>query len=610
MTKSPPDAGAPAEASSLALQALDAQVRLLPYALAFFGLALPLFLFVAAFATNRAWLGLSLGLYALNWTLFYAAMDWLKRESSAGRDGVRRGRVQRVAGVLWGMAIAQTAWFSLGAGPVSELLLILCAGASAAVIFFSAPSLAALLVTGPLAAAGPVVALLSRAETRHTGLIALSGEALALAFALILNRHLRSVFALAVEREALIAEREAALARAEALARSKSDLVATLSHEIRNGLVGVSHLLASAVGTDGRSAPSREQLKASLAAARDLTQVLDATLDSEDAEAGRLPVLLAPFDAAGLARDIVRQTRPAAAAKGLELSVQVDEILLDGARGAALADAARTRQILGHLIANAVNYTVRGRVEVAVRRIAPDRIRFEVIDSGPGLSTEELALAFTPFARVERTGAGVSGAGLGLSFSRRLAGLMRGAVAAESAPGVGSRFWLDLPFDPDATARDAPVCAEGERALKVMIIADDALGAAMLRASLESLGHRVLHAQDGARALDLLGVGDVDLIMMDARLADPCAPSTARRLRARAAPGGIPPLVAVIGGDAAEAQALREAGVDAVLRKPATTAAVARILADAHATSPRRPKAQAGARRLAAAQPHVALQTS
>jgi CheY-like chemotaxis protein len=164
---------------------------------------------------------------------------------------------------------------------------------------------------------------------------------------------------------------------------------------------------------------------------------------------------------------------------------------------------------------------------------------------------------------------------------------MEGEVAAHSAPGVGSRFWLELPFDAAAAAVAPPRDRDGERALKVMIVDEDALGAAMLRASLESLGHRVLHAQDGARAIDLLNVGEVDLIMLDGRLAAPTAPETARRLRARATAGG-PPLVAVIGGDAAEAQAMLEAGADAELRKPATVAAVARILADAQAKSPAR----------------------
>ena len=97
----------------------------------------------------------------------------------------------------------------------------------------------------------------------------------------------------------------------------------------------------------------------------------------------------------------------------------------------------------------------------------------------------------------ERVGLGVSGAGLGLSLSRELARLMDGDVDAESAIGVGSRFWLELPFDAAATAMDAvddlddvaPVAsAAAMRSLRVLLVEDDALGAAMMRAILEQLG--------------------------------------------------------------------------------------------------------------------------
>jgi signal transduction histidine kinase/CheY-like chemotaxis protein len=578
----------PSGPDALRLQALDAQVRLLPYALAFFALCLPIFLAVAAFAANRAWLGLSMGLYALNWTLFYAASDWRRRAPEAALDPALRSRVQMTAGALWAIAIAQTAWFSLGAGPVSEILLILCAGAAAGVIFFTSPCLEALLVVGPAAAAGPVSALLSRPDTHHTGMIALSGEALALAFALILNRHLREHFALTLEREALMAERGAALDQASALARSKSDLVATLSHEIRNGLTGVAHVLAGAVGVGPRGGPSREQVRAGLDAVRDLACVLDATLDSERAEAGALQVAAAPLDLATLARDLAQTHRPAAAAKGLELDLRLDEMLAPGssAPGAAIGDAERVRQILDQMIGNAVKYTLRGRVEITLTLSRPDRARIDVVDTGPGLSAAELDQAFTPFGRVGRTGAGVPGAGLGLSLSRRLAILMGGSLDAESAPGVGSRFWLDLPWDPSATAAPTPRLVETPGALRVLTVDHNTLSAAMLRSALESLGHRVLHAQDGERALELLQLGELDLVLIDARLQAPSAPETARRLRGCPAGAGLP-LIAVISGDAAEAEALQTAGADAILRKPATVAGVARVIADARAASTR-----------------------
>ena len=566
---------------AIARQALDAQVRMLPYALAFFGLCLPIFAATAAYAPNAVRLLICLGVYGFNWAVFYGIVDWLKRAPEAASDLPRRTAMQIGGGLLWAIAVLQTSYFALGAGPYAETLLVLCAGAAAGVIFFSAPSLPSLLLVGPVAAAGPIIGLRSNPETAWTGLLVLCGSALALALALILNRHLREHFMLNLERDGLIEDRELALREARRLAKSKSDIVATLSHEIRNGLSGVAHVLAGALGAGSRGAPSREQLKAALHAARDLVDVLDATLDSETAESGKLVVNAKAVDAARLVHDMVLLHRPTAAAKGLEITAQVDPA---AAQGAVIADGARLRQILNNLVGNAVKYTLRGRIEVCATMTGPDRVRFEVADTGPGLSADELAQAFEPFTRVSRTGAGVPGAGLGLSLSRSLANLMDGSLTAESAPGVGSRFKLELPFDPKAAAID--VLSEGAtegsaRALRVLIAEDDALNAAMLRAVLEQLGHRVLHAQDGRRALELLKVSEIDLVMLDGRMPGMDGPACARSIRALDGAASELPVVAVIGGDLDEAQAMTEAGCDAVLRKPVSVSAVARAVADA-----------------------------
>jgi CheY-like chemotaxis protein len=115
----------------------------------------------------------------------------------------------------------------------------------------------------------------------------------------------------------------------------------------------------------------------------------------------------------------------------------------------------------------------------------------------------------------------------------------------------------------------------------VLIVEDDQLQAAMLRAVLEQLGHRVLHAQDGRRALDLLRLGELDLVLLDGRMPGLDGPETARALRQLGEPAGAVPVVAVIGGDAEDAQAMLDAGADCVLRKPVTVAGVARAVADA-----------------------------
>jgi signal transduction histidine kinase/CheY-like chemotaxis protein len=581
-------------------QALDAQVRLLPYALGFFGICLPVFVMLGVHARNSSWLGVCLGVYGFIWALFYLVVDWLKKTPGAAENVRLRVRIQMAGALLWAIALIQTSFFAAGSGPIlAEPMLVLCAGAAAGVIFFASPSLPSLLLISPVAAAAPIMILKSNPHTAYTGDLVMSGLFLTMALNLILNRHLRDHFLLSLEREGLIEDRETALKDARRLAKSKSDIVATLSHEIRNGLSGVAHVLAGALGAGSRGAPSREQLKAALNAAHDLADVLDATLDSETAEAGTLSVNKRPIDAARLVNELVLLHRPTATTKGVEMCAHVDDSLA-GARGAAIGDSARVRQVLNNLVCNAVKYTVRGRIEVRGLLVAPDRVRLEVADSGPGLSADELKLAFEPFARVERTGAGVPGAGLGLSLSRQLAALMGGEVSADSAPGVGSRFWLDLPFDPEAKIEEAPIPLRepSARPMRVLVVEDDGLNAAMLRAVLEQLGHRVLHAQDGRRAIDLLKGSEFDLVMLDGRMPGMDGPDTAREIRALDSAACELPVVAVIGGDADEAQSMMEAGADTVLRKPVTVASVARAVADAaarHANGRTRPVATSAA---------------
>jgi len=476
------------------------------------------------------------------------------------------------------------------AGPARDTLLLMAVGAAVICLFFTTPSLPSLLIVGPTAMAGPLAALLATPESTGLAKVAWGAFAIAGALSLILNQNLRQQFSLAADRERLAEERAESLEHAERLAKSKSDLIATLSHEIRNGLTGVAHVLAAAAGHGGRAAPSREQLGAALSAANDLIAVLNATLDTETAEAGRLSVDSAPFDPVRMVRELAGVIRPQASAKGLELQVFIEPELEGRPAGAAVADAARVRQVLQNLFSNAVKYTVRGRIEARVER-RDGRLVISIADTGPGLSPEEMSEAFEPFRRVARTGAGLPGAGLGLSLSRQLVKLMGAELTADSAVGVGSCFSLVLAYDetalldvpggePQAAARPAPVSMA---ALKVLMAEDDGLSAAMLRTILEQLGHQVVHAQNGRRAIDLTRAIGFDLVMVDGRMPQMDGRDIIAAIRKLPGAPGQTPIVAVIGGEGDEATQCLEAGANAVMRKPPNVASVARAVAEATA---------------------------
>lgn len=572
------------QARQVEMLALDAQSSLLPYALVFFAFSLPIFIWTAMVAQNAFWLSALFIQFAVNWAAFYFVVAWMRERPDVACDVAARLRIHVFGGLLWAAAVGQLAAFALGAGPAREPLLLMAIGAAIVCLFFSSPSLTILLIVGPVAAAPPLIGLFMTPDSSRTAASAWAAVALALALSLIMNRTLRRQFAMTAEREQLVSERAQALAEAKLLARSKSDILATLSHEIRNGLTGVSHVLAAATGGVGRSAPSRDQLSAALGASNDLLGVLNATLDSESAQNGRLRLDCKPFDIIRLIRQVALLARPDAAAKGLELVVHIDNELETQA-GAVVADPLRVRQILSNLLGNAVKYTVRGRIEVRIQQTGPARLTVEVADTGPGLGAEELTQAFEPFRRVDRTSVGVSGAGLGLSLARELAKLMDGEVWADSAVGVGSRFLLELPFD--AAARVLPDPHEerlepsAARSMRVLVAEDDALNAAMLRSVLEQLGHQVAHVMDGKRALELVQLCEFDMLMIDARMPVMDGAEAIRAIRALDGPISHAPIVAVMGGDSNEAQACVEAGADAVLRKPVSVSGVARAVATA-----------------------------
>jgi len=577
------------EGVSVAEQSLAAQAALMPQALGVFAVCLPIYVWASSYAGNAAWMSATFAIFAINWGMFYFSLQQLRRTESRGPEsrGVAwRTRVHVMCGLLWSVTVWQMAAFADHAGPARETLLMMTVGAAVICLFFTTPSLPSLIVVGPAAMAGPLLALWSRPQSWALGEVAWGAFALASMLSLVLNQTLRRQYALAAEREVLARERTASLAEAERLARSKSALIATLSHEIRNGLTGVAHVLAAAAGHGGRAQPSREQSVAALAAANDLIAVLNATLDSETAEAGRLMVDTAPFDPVAVVRELVATLRPQAAGKGLELQVFVESALDGRHAGAAMADGARVRQVLSNLLTNAVKYTVRGRIEARVERRGERHLAIAIADTGPGLSPEELAEAFEPFRRVDRTAAGLPGAGLGLSLSKRLIGLMGATLTADSAVGVGSCFTLELSYDPgillDVGDRPGEPEALGEGSLKVLMAEGDGLNAAMLRTILEQLGHQVVHAQNGRRAVDLARAVGFDLIMLDGRMPLMDTPAAIRAIRGLSPPVGQVPIIAVIGADAAEdAGDCLTAGADTVMRKPVSVAAVARAIAEA-----------------------------
>ncbi len=237
-----------------------------------------------------------------------------------------------------------------------------------------------------------------------------------------------------------------ARARAEEANRAKSSFLANMSHEMRtplNGIVGVTDLLQT-------TALNKEQgelmrlLRHSVSLLRSL---VDDVLDISKIEAGRLAIEIVDFDLHATLNGLVRLLRPHAAAKGIALRALVDPGIDYQLRG----DPHHLRQVLLNLVANAIKFTERGEIGVAVTLVAETndglRVRFEVRDTGIGIGEEAQKRIFEQFVQADdSTTRRYGGTGLGTTIAKQLVELMGGIIGVTSNLGVGSTFWFELPI--------------------------------------------------------------------------------------------------------------------------------------------------------------------
>jgi two-component system sensor histidine kinase RpfC len=299
---------------------------------------------------------------------------------------------------------------------------------------------------------------------------------------------------------------------AEEASRAKSHFLAAMSHEFRtplNAVIGMGEVLA----TTPLDADQRDIVATVRSAAAGLLGLVDDVLDLARLEARRFTVDDVPFDLHDLLATVRHLLFHAAAAKGLYLRLRLDPDTPYRLRGGARA----LRQVLLNLAANAVRFTETGGVVIDVRPVAAGpqpapspgaaavcRLRFEVRDTGLGLSPEAQAKVFERFSQAEETRRRVTGGtGLGLSIVRELAELMGGEVGVESTPGRGSRFWLELPLTvpADGLGSNGDAAAEGCRGEVVVLAGSDAAAAVLDR--LGQMGHpgRAVASTDAALEL-------------------------------------------------------------------------------------------------------------
>ncbi|MCE7063209.1 response regulator [Dyadobacter sp. CY343] len=301
--------------------------------------------------------------------------------------------------------------------------------------------------------------------------------------------------------------------------QAKSDFFSIMSHEIRtplNGIVGVIHLLLQ---EDLRTALQRELVGTLKFSSDQLMAIINDVLDLNKITSRHVKLAKEPFNLSIFLRNIEKTFIPRAQEKKLDLIFEIDSSLPVHLTG----DQVRLNQIITNLLHNAVKFTERGFVKLAVREVERDQsqilLQFEISDSGIGIPLEDQSSIFEIFVQSSlETSRGNRGTGLGLAITKELVQLFGSEIKLKSEQGHGSRFSFCIYFTysdqqpVDRKPVDVRVVLPNAR---VLVVDDNAVNRMIVTILLDKIGLKYDKAENGLEAVERFGSNHYDLVLMD-----------------------------------------------------------------------------------------------